>query len=327
MNATQPSRRNALLAIAAAGLGAPFSAQAQAYPSKPIRVVVPYSAGGGADNSARLFSQAMSQILGQNFVVENRPGASGIVAATLVTQAPADGYTVLFDAFASAVNAVSRKLPYSFTKDLVPVSQAVDAPSVMVVSSASPFTSVKGFVEHAKANPGKISYASYGAGGAAHLAGELLKNQTGIDMVHVPYKGGAPAMTDLIGGQVNTYFANSSSALGHIKSGRLRPLAVTSAERVPALPDVPTFSELGYKDFVIIEWNGFFMPGGTPAAVVEKFSQACQQAAQSADVRQRLAAVGLTPVGNSPEAFQKFLAGQMKKWADLIGANKIVLGD
>lgn len=299
------------------------SALAQTFPSKPIRLVVPYPPGGGADGNARLLSQPMATILGQPIVVENKPGASGILAATNVLQSPADGYTLLFDTFPYVVNAVMHKLSFDPVKDLIPVSQAINMPLILVVPSDTPFKTLQELMTYAKANPGKLNYASYGAGGAAHLAAEMLGRDAGIDWVHVPYKGGAPAMADVLAGRVSAYFTNPITGLAHIKSGKIRPLATTGLQRMQVLPDVPTIAESGYKDFDVVEWNGFFVPKGTPEDVIQKLAQAIKTATQAPEVRKRMIDTGVEPVGNSPKEFAAFLQAQITKWGALVKTNNI----
>ncbi|MCR5868114.1 tripartite tricarboxylate transporter substrate binding protein [Aquincola sp. J276] len=315
------------LAAAAGTLGVQ-GARAQAgagFPAKPIRIVVPYAAGGGADGNARLLAQAMTAGLGQTMAIENKPGASGIIAAQSVVQSPADGYTLLFDTFPYAVNAVLRKLPFDPVKDLLPVSQAINMPNLLVVPASAPYKTLKELVDHAKANPGKLNYASYGAGGTAHLAAELLRREAGIDWVHVPYKGGAPAITDLLAGQVSAYFANPVSGLSYVKAGRLRALATTGPQRMAALPEVPTFKESGYPNFEVLEWNGFFAPAGTPPAVIDRLSAAVRDATRTPEVQQRLAALGIEPVGSTPKEFATFLQGQISRWGALVKAANITV--
>lgn len=298
-------------------------ALAQAFPNKPMRLVVPYPPGGGADGNARSLAQPMASLLGQPIVVENKPGASGILAANTVVQSPADGYTMLFDTFPYVVNAVLHKLPFDPVKDLLPVSQAINMPLILVVPAEAPFKSVQELIAYAKANPGKLNYGSYGAGGAAHLAAELLARDAGIDWVHVPYKGGAPAMADVLAGRLSAYFTNPITGLAHIQSGKIRALATTGAQRMKVLPDVPTVKEIGYKDFEVVEWNGFFVPAGTPADVVTKLSESVKLATQQPEVQKRMAAQGVEPVGNSPKEFGDFLQGQIAKWAALVKSNNI----
>jgi len=300
-----------------------IDALAQAFPNKPMRLVVPYPPGGGADGNARSLAQPMAALLGQPIVVENKPGASGILAANTVLQSPADGYTMLFDTFPYVVNAVLHKLPFDPIKDLLPVSQAINMPLILVVPADTPFKSVQELITYAKANPGKLNYGSYGAGGAAHLAAELLARDAGIDWVHVPYKGGAPAMADVLAGRLSAYFTNPITGLAHIQSGKIRALATTGAERMKILPEIPTVKEIGYKDFEVVEWNGFFVTAGTPPEVIEKLSEAVKLATQQPEVQKRMAAQGVEPVGNTPKEFGAFLQGQIEKWGALVKSNNI----
>ena len=322
MSAAASSRPAAPLLAALAWPGA---ARAQAYPVRPIHVFVPYAAGGGADANARLLAPPMDKQLGQTLIVENRPGASGIIAASAVLQAPADGYTMLFDTFPYAVNAVLRKLPFDPVKDLLPVSQAINMPNILVVPAAAPYKTLKELIDYAKAHPGTLNFASYGAGGSAHLAGEMLKRDAGIEWTHIPYKGGAPAITDLLAGQVSAYFANPVSGLAYVQAGKLRALATTGATRMAALPDVPTMKESGLPNFEVIEWNGFFVAKGTPQAIIDRLSTAVRQAVAQPEVRQRMLAMGIEPVGSTPQEFASFLQAQIARWAALVKANHITI--
>jgi tripartite-type tricarboxylate transporter receptor subunit TctC len=320
--------RRRFVATSAAALSAlalPGLARAQAFPAKPIHVLVPYAAGGGADANARLLEPPMEKQLGQTMVIENRPGASGIVAAMGVLQAPADGYTMLFDTFPFAVNAVLRKLPFDPTKDLLPVSQAINMPNILVVPASAPYKTLKELIDYAHANPGKLNFASYGAGGSAHLAGEMLRREAGVEWTHIPYKGGAPAITDLLAGQVSAYFANPISGLAYVQSGKLRALATTGTKRMEVLPDVPTVKESGYPNFEVIEWNGFFVAKGTPVAVIDKLSDAVRRAVQEPEVRKRMLSLGIDPVGSTPQEFATFLQAQITRWAALVKANHITI--
>jgi tripartite-type tricarboxylate transporter receptor subunit TctC len=311
----------AILAVACI----PAAAQAEVYPSKPIRLVVPYSAGGGADNAARIIAARLTTTLGQTVVIDNRPGGSGMIGAQAVATAAPDGYTVLYDASAFAVNPALRKMAFDPAKDLVPVSLAVTVPNILVVPPSAPYKTVQEFVDHARKHPGEMTYASYGAGSAAHLIGELLKNQAGIDLLHVPYKGGAPALTDVMGGQVNAYFANAASGMSYVKSGKLRALAVTSAKRMASMPDVPTLAESGFKNFEVLEWNGFFVPKGTSSEIVVKLSREIQAATNDPATRQKLVGLGVDPIGSSPDVFSKFVQTEMSRWAALVKSNKITV--
>ncbi|MEK7944884.1 tripartite tricarboxylate transporter substrate binding protein [Pigmentiphaga sp. YJ18] len=311
--------------VATLALSVAAPGHAQDYPSRPIRVIVPYSAGGGADNAARVIAQRLGTALRTQVVIDNRPGASGMIGAQAVVQAAPDGYTVLYDASTYAVNPALRKMPFDPDKDLVPVSLAITVPNILVVHPDAPYKSFKEFVDYARQHPGKVSYASYGAGSPAHLVGELLKNQAGIDMLHVPYKGGAPALADVMGGQVNAYFANAASGLSYVQSGRLKALAVTSAKRMAALPDTPTIAENGFKNFEVLEWNGFFVPKGTPAAVVDRLAKEIKAAVSDPDTRAKLNKLGLDTVGSTPAEFATFIQGETRRWKELATANKITV--
>lgn len=317
--------RKLYAALALACAPALALAQAQAYPAKPVRLVVPYSPGGGADNAARILATRLSATLGQTVVIDNRPGGSGMIGAQAVAQSEPDGYTVLYDASAYAVNPALRKMAFDPAKDLAPVSLAVTVPNIFVVPANAPYGTVQEFVDYARKHPGKLTYASYGAGSAAHLIGELLKARAGIDLLHVPYKGGAPALTDLMGGQVDSYFANAASGMNYVKSGKLRALAVTSAKRMAAMPDVPTLAESGFKEFEVLEWNGFFVPKGTPNEVVARLAREVQAAVKDPATRQKLQGLGLDPVGSTPEEFGRFVQAEMTRWAGLVKSNRITV--
>ena len=317
--------RKLYAALALACAPALALAQAQAYPAKPVRLVVPYSPGGGADNAARILATRLSATLGQTVVIDNRPGGSGMIGAQAVAQAEPDGYTVLYDASAYAVNPALRKMAFDPARDLVPVSLAVTVPNIFVVPANAPYGTVQEFVDYARKHPGKLTYASYGAGSAAHLIGELLKARAGIDLLHVPYKGGAPALTDLMGGKVDSYFANAASGMNYVKSGKLRALAVTSARRMAAMPEVPTLAESGFKDFEVLEWNGFFVPKGTPNEVVARLAREVQAAVKDPATRQKLQGLGLDPVGSTPEEFGRFVQAEMTRWAGLVKSNRITV--
>lgn len=318
-------RRNFMkagLAFCAVLAGAPV--YAAGYPSQTITLVVPYAAGGGADNAARILAKALGEQLGQSIVIDNKSGASGSIGASLVARSAPDGYTVLYDASAFAINPALRKLPYDWKKDFIPVSQAVRVPNVMVVAKNSPFNSLGDFIAAAKAQPGKYTFASYGPGSLAQMAGELLKKDTGIDIVHIPYKGGAPALVDVISGQVDTYFANAASSLGYITGGQLKALAVTSPQRMSELPNVPTVAESGINNFAVEEWNGFLVPAHTPADVVEKLQGAVSAVLARDDVKTQLGKLGLVPVGSSPKQFADFIDAEVQRWTEVVKANNIV---
>ncbi|QKI68330.1 tripartite tricarboxylate transporter substrate binding protein [Achromobacter xylosoxidans] len=310
-------------ALALAGtLGA---AHAAGYPDQPITVVVPYSAGGGADNAARIIAQGMGEVAGQSVVIENKGGASGSIGAAYVARAKPDGYTVLYDASAFSINPVLRKLPYDAKKDFIPVSQAVSVPNILVAATGSAFNSLPDFIKAARANPGRYTYASYGPGSLAQMAAELLKKDAKIDIVHVPYKGGAPAIVDVMGGQVDVYFANAASSLNYVSTGKLKALAVSSAARMPDLPNVPTVSEGGVNAFDVVEWNGFFLPAGTDPQVVAKLQDLVQKALARPETRDKLAKLGLTPVGSSAADFAKFVDAEQVRWAEVVKTNNITV--
>ncbi|WP_116792492.1 tripartite tricarboxylate transporter substrate binding protein [Achromobacter dolens] len=310
-------------ALALAGtLGA---AHAAGYPDQPITVVVPYSAGGGADNAARIIAQGMGEVAGQSVVIENKGGASGSIGAAYVARAKPDGYTVLYDASAFSINPVLRKLPYDAKKDFIPVSQAVSVPNILVAATGSAFNSLPDFVKAARANPGRYTYASYGPGSLAQMAAELLKKDAKIDIVHVPYKGGAPAIVDVMGGQVDVYFANAASSLNYVSTGKLKALAVSSAARMPDLPNVPTVSEGGVNAFDVVEWNGFFLPAGADPPAVAKLQELVQKALARPETRDKLAKLGLTPVGSSAADFAKFVDAEQVRWAEVVKTNNITV--
>jgi tripartite-type tricarboxylate transporter receptor subunit TctC len=298
--------------------------QAQTFPSRPIRIVVTYPPGGGADIVARLIAPKMSEAIGQPVVVENKAGASGQIAANEVSHAPPDGYTLLFDASSYAVNpSLYAKLPYDPAKAFMPVSVIALFPNVMVVTPSFEAKGVKDVVALARAKPGSLSFASSGNGSAQHLAGELFRQKTGLDIVHVPYKGGGPALNDVMGGQVPIFFANMASSLGHIKGGKLRALAVTSAKRSPVLPDLPTMEEAGVPGYEVYEWNAVFAPAGTPAAVVAKISEAIHAAMRSPDVRGRIESLGGEIADYGPAEAGKFVRAQTELWGSVVRAANI----
>jgi tripartite-type tricarboxylate transporter receptor subunit TctC len=289
--------RIACMALLAAALDAP----AQSWPSKPLRLVVSYPAGGGADLMARLVAPKMSEALGQPVVVENKPGASGQIAAIEVMRAPPDGYTLLLDASSFSVNpSLYANLPYDPAKAFTPIAVLALFPNVLVVNPGFAAKDVKELVAAARARPGEIAFASSGNGSAQHLAGELFRQKAGVQMTHVPYKGGAPALNDVMGGQVPIFFANMASSIAHVKGGRLRALAITGAKRSPALPDTPTMQEAGVPGYEVYEWNAIFAPAATPAPVVAKIADSIARALQSGDVRERVSALGGEIAGYGP---------------------------
>jgi tripartite-type tricarboxylate transporter receptor subunit TctC len=319
------SRRQFLhLAAGAAALPALSRiARAQAYPSRPVRIVVGVAAGGGADITARLFGQWLSERLGQQFIVENRPGAGTNIATEVVVRAPADGYTLLLAGAPNAINAtLYDKLSFNFIRDIAPVAGIVAVPYVMLVHPSVPAATLPEFVTYAKRNPGKISMASAGKGTTPHLAGELFKMMAGVDMVHVPYRGGGPALADLLGGQVQIYFATTVASIDYIRAGRLRALAVTTATRSEALPDLPTVGEFvpGYE---IIGWYGIGAPKNTPTEIVDKLNKEVNAALADPKMKARLADVDGVPLPGSQAEFGKLIADSTEKWGNVIQTSNI----
>ncbi|MEO5694862.1 MAG: tripartite tricarboxylate transporter substrate binding protein [Usitatibacter sp.] len=305
-------------------LALPGLALAQAWPTKPIRLVVTYPAGGGADLMARLVAPRMAEVLGQPVVVENKGGASGQIGAGEVARAAPDGYTLMLDALSYAVNpSLFTKLPYDPAKAFTPISVLVLFPNMLVVSPGFEARDVKQLVAMAKAKPGTIAFASSGNGSAQHLAGELFRQRAGVDITHVPYKGGGPALNDVIGGQVPIFFANMASGLPHVKGGRLRALAITGSKRSPALPDAPTMAEAGVPGYEIYEWNAIFAPAGTPAPVVAKLADAIAKAVQSAEFKERVAALGGEIAGYGPAEAERFVREQTELWGKVVRAGNI----
>jgi tripartite-type tricarboxylate transporter receptor subunit TctC len=301
----------------------PAASHAQAFPSKPIRFVVPYPAGGPLDTIARLLGAKVAESTRQPVVVDNKPGAGGNIGADLVAKSPADGYTILMGAVAThAINPTLYKaIPYDPIKDFAPVTQVASTPNVLVVNPSVPASNVREFIAHAKANPGKLSFGSGSIGSAGHLAGELFKATAGVDMVHVPYKGAAPAMQDLVGGQIQLMFDNLASALGQVKAGKVRALAVTTARKTPLAPDLPTIAESGLAGFDISTWFGVFAPAGTPKEALDRLHAEFTRALAAPDVREKMLALGAEPVGNRPEEFAAYIKSEADKYAKVIKAS------
>jgi len=301
-----------------AAIGAFGSAHAADYPTKPVRWIVPYPPAGTTDVLARIVAQWLTEKMGQPFVVENKPGAGNNIGVEAVVNAPPDGYTMLLVNPANGINATLYKnLSFNFIRDIAPVAGIVRTPNVMEVTNSLPVKTVQEFITYCKANPGKINMASSGSGTSVHLSGELFKSMTGCDMVHVPYKGAGPALTDLIGGQVHVLFDNLPSSIGHIKAGKLRPLGVTSEQREPSLPQVPTVGETvpGYE---ATAWFGIGMPKNTPRDVIEKVNAEINRALADPKMRERLAEMGGKPIAGTPEDFGKVIAAETAKWEKVV---------
>ena len=310
-----------LAAICAFVLGiVPADAMAQSYPSRPVRLVVPFPAGGTTDILARAMAEKLSSALGQQFVVDNRPGAGGNIGSDIVAKSPPDGYTLLMGTVGThAINpSLYPKMPYDHVKDFAPVVLVAGVPNVLVVNPGVPAKTVAELIALAKDKPGSINFASSGNGTSIHLSGELFKLLAGVQIAHVPYKGSAPALTDLIGGQVQIMFDNLPSALPHIKGGKLRALAVTSSKRAPALPDLPTIAESGVAGFEASSWFGILAPAATPRDIVQRINAEANKALHAPDMREKLLAQGAEAVGNSPEFFADYIRSETVKWAKVV---------
>jgi tripartite-type tricarboxylate transporter receptor subunit TctC len=314
-----PRRQFLHLAGAAAALPAvAHIARAQTYPTRPVRLIIGYPPGGSADITARLMGQWLSERLGQPFIVESRPGAGTNIATEAVVRAPPDGYTLLLVAPANAINAtLDDKLNYNFIRDIAPVAGLIRFPNVMVVNPSVPAKTVPEFIAYAKANPGKLNMASSGNGSTIHVSGELFKMMTGVNMVHVPYRGAAPALTDMISGQVQVMFDNVPTSIEFIKAGKLRPLAVTTATRSEVLPDLPTVADFvpGYEASA---WYGVGVPKGTPDEIIDKLNKEINAILADPKTKARLADLGATLLAGSPADFGKLIADETEKWAKVV---------
>jgi tripartite-type tricarboxylate transporter receptor subunit TctC len=311
--------RNSLFCLIALAIpGACVSAQT-GYPTKAVRLVVPFAPGGSNDIMARLIGQKVGEAWRQPVVIDNRPGASGIVGTEIVAKAQPDGYTMLMMSLTLTVNpSLFRKLPYHTEKDLTPVTLVASAPLILVIHPSVPAKSLTEFIAHAKTNPGKLNFGSGGMGTTPHLAGEMLKAMAGVQMTHVPYKGGGPALADLMSGQIQLMLENIPSTLPFVKQGKLRVLAVSSRKRSPLLPGVPALEEAGLKGYEIVGWNGLFVPAGTAKPVIARIHADTVRALALADVKERLTAMGAEGVGNTPEQFRAFVAEEIGKWAKVV---------
>jgi tripartite-type tricarboxylate transporter receptor subunit TctC len=300
-------------------LACSISASAQQYPSKPIKMLVPFPAGGTVDFFARVISTKLSEVLGQPILVENRAGAGGNIAAEAVAKSAPDGYTLLMGSEIVAINtSLYSKLGYDPVKDLAPITLVGTVPNILIVSPSVAANSVKELIALAAKNSGKLSYASTGVGTSSHLSSELFKSMSGTELLHVPYKGGPPAIADLIGGQVNMMFINMPTGLAHVKSGKVRILGVSSLRRVAQLPDVPTVDESGLKGYETYAWSGLYAPAGTPREIIIRLNSEIVKILKMPGVREQLAGQGAEPVGDSPEEFGRFTRAEIAKWAQII---------
>jgi tripartite-type tricarboxylate transporter receptor subunit TctC len=299
------------------------TARAQAYPTRPVRIIVPFAPGGSTDISARLIGQWLSERLGQQFVIENRPGAGSNVGTEVVVNAPPDGYTLLLVGASSSINmTLYEKLSFNFLRDIMPVAGIISIPFTMVVSPSFPAKTVSEFIAYAKVNPGKVNIASGGNGTAGHLSGELFKMMAGVNMVHVPYRGEALALTDMLGGQVQIMFATMPASIEHIRAGKLRALAVTTAARSEVLPEIPTVGEFlaGYE---ASGWQGVGAPKNTPTEIINKLNSEINAAFADPKIKARLADLGGTALVNSPANFAKLIAEETEKWGKVVRAANI----
>jgi tripartite-type tricarboxylate transporter receptor subunit TctC len=298
-------------------------ASAQSYPTKPIRLVVPFPPGGSLDVVARAIGQKLSEAWGQPVVIDNRPGAGGNIGADLVAKSPPDGYTILEGALSThAVNvSLYSKMPYDPVRDFAPITLVAVTPNVLVVNPSVPVNSVKELITYAKANPGKISFGSGSNGSAGHLAGELFKIEAGVDMVHVPYKGGAPAMQDLLAGQTQLMFDNLANSMQQVRAGKLKALAVTTAQRSTLVPELPTLSEAGLPGFDISTWWGFMAPAGTPKEIIAKWNAEVTRILETPDMKAFFAQQGAEARPTSPEAFGEMIRSEIAKYAKIVKAS------
>ncbi|RYH13614.1 MAG: tripartite tricarboxylate transporter substrate binding protein [Alphaproteobacteria bacterium] len=297
-----------------------------AFPDKPVKIVVPFAPGGGTDLVARTMGITMGQELGQPVIIDNKPGAGTLIGTDAVAKSPADGYTLVMATVAHVVNpSIHNKMPYDHEKAFAPVMLVGVSPNVLVVRAESPLKSVKDLIDAAKANPGKLSFASQGAGTSAHLAGELFKNLTKTNITHIPYRGAGPAITDVLGGQVDVMFATAAAVGTFIEGGKLRALAVTTATRspTPSLAKVPTIAESGVPGYVADSWYGLYAPAGTPADVIAKLNAAAKKAVQTDAFKKRVESEGLIINGGSPQDFDRYAKGEEARWRKVVKENNI----
>ncbi|AEB86826.1 tripartite tricarboxylate transporter substrate binding protein [Alicycliphilus denitrificans] len=302
-------------------------AHAQSYPAKPVRIIVPYPAGGTTDIIARIAAAQLAERLRQPFVVENRAGASGAIGAVAVAQSAPDGYTLVMGTASShGINsALQKNLPYDAVKDFAPVTVVASTPNIVVVHPSVPAKTLGELLALAKAQPGKINFGSTSPGGSPHMSAELLKMMAGVDMAHVPYKGAAPMLTDLIGGQIQAGFDNLPSTIGFVRGGKVRALAVTTPQRWPGAPDIPTVAESGVPGYEVSGWFGLLAPAGTPKSVLDTLQSAVAQAVQQPEVARQLRDLGAEPVANKPEAFARDIAADVEKWRKVVQATGVRL--
>ncbi|MEI6319876.1 MAG: tripartite tricarboxylate transporter substrate binding protein [Pseudomonadota bacterium] len=318
--ARTPGPLPAALLLAAACAGASGAAFAQAWPAKPVRMIVPIAGGGSTDAIARLVGTRLGEAWGQTVLVENRPGGSTMIGAEVVARATPDGYTMLMATSAFPANfSLFRKVPYKLA-DFAPVSNVAESPNVLAVHPSVPAKNVKELIALLRSRPGQINYGSGGVGGSTHLAAELFKLLAKVDVTHIPYKGGGPAVTDLLGGQISMIFGNLPAVLPHVKSGRINVLAIASAKRSPTMPDLPTMDEAGVRGFEASTWAGLLMPAGTPQPIIDRFYADLQKIYAHPDMKQRMATGGFEAIGSSPKEFAAYLDLEVARWEKVIRA-------
>ena len=317
---TRTTRRAAMGAIALAAATLSLGAAAQAYPTKPITIVVPFSAGGTTDILARLVGQYLTTELGQPVVVDNKAGAGGNIGGALAAKAPADGYTLFMGTVGThAINAaLYKKMPFDHVKDFAPLSRVANVPNLLVAHPSQPFKTVPEMIAYAKANPGKINFGSPGNGASPHLSGELFKSMAKVELTHIPYKGSAPAVSDLLGNQIAIMFDNMPSVIPHVRSGKLRAIAISTAKRSPELPDVPTIAEAGVPGYEAVSWFGLFAPAATPKPVLDKLSTALSKVLANPEVQKKISAQGGETVNETPAQFAAFIRSETTKWGKVV---------
>ncbi len=321
-------KRRQLLQAASAALALPRLVRAQAFPTKPIRYIVPVAAGGGNDMIARVVSERWGRALGQNFIVENQGGGGGVIASLSTAHAPPDGYTLMQGYVAThGTTPATRKVSYNAVRDFTPIGMIGATPNVLAINDNVPAKTVKEFIDYVKRNPAKVSYGSAGSGSLTHLTMELFKQATGVFMVHIPYRGIAPAITDLLGGQTQAMFPGLAAALPHLRSGRMRALAVTGKARNPQLKDVPTMDEIGFKGFDAMQWYGSVGPAGIPADVVRRLNETQVAVLKAPDLAEKLAGEAVEPWPMSPEQFGQYIKDEIARWTALAKARNIHLDE
>ena len=304
-------------------------AHAQTWPSKPVRIINAFAPGGPSDLLSRAVGDKLQTMWGQPVIVEAKPGADGLIGMEFAAKQPPDGYNIITVPVGNAVLLpnLRSKLPYDIARDFVPITMIATVQNVLVVGPLVPANNVRDLVAWSKANPGKLSFASPGLGSSPHIAGEMLKGSTGLDMIHVAYKGTGPAITDVMGGQVTMFFSQMSSALQLVKQGKLKAIGVASLQRHPAAPDIPTIAEQGFPGFQAMAWYALFAPAGTPAEIVQKIAADATRVLQMPDVREKLSALGADPVGGTPQEFAQRLRAENARWGEAIRKSGIKLGD